>query len=55
MVKRAKNWGILMYILAGVASVALPVVLSATPRSAETLFPEPKYDDVIRVLQAAYR
>jgi hypothetical protein len=54
MVKRTNNWGVLMYILAGLASIAMPVILSVAPRSATNLFPQPAYEDVVRVIRSAY-
>jgi AmiR/NasT family two-component response regulator len=53
MIKRAKNWGVLMYILAGLASIAMPVILTVAPRSA-TYLPQPAYEDVVRVIRSAY-
>jgi hypothetical protein len=54
MVKRGKNWGVLMYVLAGLASIAMSVLLTIAPRSATPIFPQPAYDDVVRVIRSAY-
>ncbi|MGZ5260549.1 MAG: hypothetical protein ACXWC0_23255 [Burkholderiales bacterium] len=54
MIKCAKNWDVLMYILAGLASIAMPVIFTVAPRSATNLFPQPAYEDVVRVIRSAY-
>jgi hypothetical protein len=54
MVKCSKNWGVLLYMLAGLAAIAMPVIFTVAPRSPTYLFPQPAYDDVVRVIQSVY-
>jgi hypothetical protein len=51
----AKNWGVIMYVVAALASVAMPLVLTVAPRNAASLFPQATYEDVVRLIHATYR
>jgi hypothetical protein len=53
--ERGKNWGVLLYVLAAVAAVVLPAILTTLPRGPADLFPEPRYDEVVRLIGAPYR
>jgi hypothetical protein len=51
----AKNWDVLLYALAAIAAVVLPIILTAVPRASADFFPQPHYDDVVRLIQSSYR
>ena len=53
--RHAKNWDVLLYALAAIAAVVLPIILTAVPRVSAEFFPEPRYDDVVRLIQSSYR
>jgi hypothetical protein len=50
----ANNWGVIMYLIAAVASIAMPLVLTVAPRNAASLFPQATYDDVVRLIHTTY-
>ncbi|MDB5928033.1 MAG: hypothetical protein JWN13_6969 [Betaproteobacteria bacterium] len=54
MVKCSKNWGVLLYMLAGLAAIAMPVIFTVAPRNTTYLIPQPAYEDVVGVIRSVY-
>jgi hypothetical protein len=50
----AKNWGVIMYVIAALASIAMPLVLTVAPRNAASLFPQATYEDVVRLIHSTH-
>lgn len=53
--KRAKNLGMTLYVLAGLGSISMLLVLSITPHAAAYLFPQPTPQDVVGLIQSLYQ
>jgi hypothetical protein len=54
MVKCSKNWGVLLYLLAGLAAIAMPVIFTVAPRNTTYLIPQPAYENVVGVIRSVY-
>jgi len=53
--KSANNLGVALYVLAGLASISMSLLLSIAPHTGATLFPQPTPQDVARLIQSVYR
>jgi hypothetical protein len=51
----AKNWGVIMYVIAALASIAMPLLLTVAPRNAASLFPQATYEDLVSLVQSSHR
>ena len=47
----AARWGVVLYILAAIASISIPLVLTAALGTVAQVFPEPGDQDLLRALE----
>ena len=48
---RTRNWGVVLYVVAALVSIAIPPLLTSASAIAPQLFP-PGHQDLVRVLHA---
>jgi hypothetical protein len=51
----ANNWGVVMYVIAALASIAMVLMLTVAPRNTAALFPQATYEDVVSLIHSNYR
>lgn len=49
--KIVENWGVFVYILAGLVSVALLLAITAVPSNSANLFPSPGPEELFQAVQ----
>jgi hypothetical protein len=50
-VNAVKHWGVILYILAGLVSISMPLVIAASPGGAATFFPQASFAEVVQAAQ----
>jgi hypothetical protein len=54
MIARQNNWGVVLYVMAAFASLAMPLVLAAMPHVAASAFPQPTHEDAVGEARSIY-
>jgi hypothetical protein len=49
-----QNWGVLLYLLAALAALSVPLAVTALPRTALDSFQQPTHEDLVRAIQSLY-
>ena len=49
---RAANWGVVLYIVAALAAISIPLALTAVTGAAAQLAPQPSPDDLLGIVRA---
>jgi hypothetical protein len=49
---RTRNWGVAMYIVAALAAIFIPLVLTLSTGAATQLFPQAGHQDLVRAVHA---
>ncbi|HSQ06041.1 MAG TPA: hypothetical protein VLN59_18535 [Burkholderiales bacterium] len=53
--KSAKSLGVVLYILVGLGSISVSLLLSVAPHAGAPVFPQANPEDVVGLIQSIYR